>query len=52
MYDTPGRAASKYAERHSADAKRWHFLTGVKLDVYKLSVDGLKFTVLENDEQS
>ena len=37
-----------YAERHGTDRDRWHFLTGIKRDVYELSVNGLKFAVLEN----
>src|SRR4051794_41125695 len=41
----------KYAERHGADSSRWHFLTGIKRDVYKLAVDGLKFVVLDKTEQ-
>jgi protein SCO1/2 len=38
----------KYAERHGVDQSRWHFLTGIKRDVYELSVNGLKFSVLDN----
>lgn len=37
-----------YAERHGIDQGRWHFLTGLKRDVYELSVNGMKFAVLEN----
>jgi protein SCO1 len=37
-----------YAERHGIDQSRWHFLTGLKRDVYELSVNGMKFAVLEN----
>ena len=47
--DTPD-VLRKYAERHGADANRWWFLTGVKLDVYKLAVDGLKFIVRDKTE--
>jgi protein SCO1/2 len=46
-YDTPP-VLKKYAERHGVDESRWHFLTGIKRDVYELSVSGMKFTVLEN----
>ena len=37
-----------YAERHGINQGRWHFLTGLKRDVYELSVNGMKFAVLEN----
>lgn len=37
-----------YADRHGIDGRRWHFLTGIKRDVYELSVNGMKFAVLEN----
>jgi protein SCO1/2 len=37
-----------YGERHGIDQRRWHFLTGLKRDVYQLSVNGLKFAVLDN----
>lgn len=48
-YDNP-EILRKYAGRHGA-SERWHFLTGIKRDVYKLAVDGLKFVVLEKTEQ-
>ena len=41
-----------YAERHGIDRSRWHFLTGLKSDVYALSVGGLKFAVLDNDDKN
>jgi protein SCO1/2 len=47
QFDSPA-VLKKYAERHGVDENRWHFLTGLKQDVYALSVNGLKFAVLEN----
>lgn len=49
-FDTP-RVLTTYAGRHGADPDRWFFLTGLKRDVYKLAVDGLKFVVLDKTEQ-
>lgn len=46
-FDSPA-VLKKYAERHEADPNRWHFLTGIKSNVYQLSVAGLKFAVLDN----
>ena len=46
-FDTP-TVLKKYAERHGIDQSRWHFLTGIKQDVYGLSVNGMKFSVLDN----
>ena len=51
LFDSPAVLA-KYAARHEADSSRWHFLTGLKRDVYALSVDGLKFSVLDNDDKA
>jgi protein SCO1/2 len=48
-FDTPA-VLRKYAVRHGA-SDRWHFLTGVKKDVYSLAIEGLKFTVLDKTEQ-
>ena len=39
-------------KRHGIDQSRWHFLTGLKRDVYALSVGGLKFSVLDNDDKN
>jgi len=50
-FDSPA-ILKKYAERHDIDQSRWQFLTGIKRDVYALSVDGLKFTVLDNDDKN
>ena len=46
-FDSPS-VLNAYAKRHGIDQSRWHFLTGLKRDVYELSVHGLKFAVLEN----
>lgn len=46
-FDSPA-VLKKYAERHEADQNRWHFLTGIKSNVYQLSVAGLKFAILDN----
>ena len=50
-YDSP-EVLKKYAGRHEIDQSRWHFLTGIKRDVYDLSVGGLKFAVLDNEDRS
>lgn len=50
-YDTPP-ILKAYAEARGLDQGRWHFLTGIKRDVYGLSIDGLKFTVLDNDKKT
>lgn len=44
----PPAVLKQYAERHGIDQSRWHFLTGIKRDVYELSVHGLKFAVQNN----
>ena len=49
-FDSP-EVLKKYAGRHEADQNRWHFLTGIKSNVYQLSVAGLKFAVLDNTNQ-
>lgn len=46
-FDSPA-VLKKYADRHGVDQNRWHFLTGIKQDVYNLSVNGMKFSVLDN----
>jgi cytochrome oxidase Cu insertion factor (SCO1/SenC/PrrC family) len=50
-YDTPP-ILKAYAEARGLDQSRWHLLTGFKRDVYRLSIDGLKFTVLDNDQKT
>jgi protein SCO1 len=49
--DTPP-VLKTYAEARGLDQNRWHFLTGIKRDVYALSVNGLKFIVLDNDKKT
>ena len=51
VYDTPP-ILKAYAEARGLDQSRWHLLTGIKRDVYRLSIDGLKFTVLDNDQKT
>ena len=50
-YDTPA-ILTQYAEKRTLDQSRWHFLTGLKDAVYALSVSGLKFAVLDNEDKS
>ncbi len=45
--DTPA-VLKKYADQRGLDQARWHFLTGLKSNVYELSVHGMKFAVLDN----
>ena len=47
QFDSPP-VLKKYADRHGVDQGRWHFLTGLKRDVYELSVNGMMFAVNEN----
>jgi protein SCO1/2 len=49
--DSPS-VLKEYADRHGIDQSRWHFLTGLKRDVYQLSVTGLKFAVLDNTNRT
>jgi protein SCO1/2 len=51
LRDSPS-VLKTYAERHGIDQSRWHFLTGLKRDVYALSVGGLKFSVLDNEDKT
>jgi len=50
-YDAPP-VLKKYAEERGLPQDRWHFLTGLKPDVYALSVGGMKFAVLDNEDQT
>ena len=50
-YDTPA-ILTKYAKERGLDGTRWHFLTGPKSDVYALSVGGLKFAVIDNEDKT
>lgn len=44
-YDTPAVLA-KEAERVGANAERWNFLTGDKVTIANLAIDGLKLTAV------
>ena len=48
-YDSPD-VLREYAKRFRADPDRWWFLTGPKLEVVRLAVDGLKLVMMEKDE--
>jgi protein SCO1/2 len=50
-FDSP-EVLKRYAERHQIDQSRWHFLTGIKREVYALSVSGLKFAVIDNENKT
>jgi protein SCO1/2 len=50
-YDSP-EILKQYTERHRIDQGRWHFLTGLKREVYELSVGGLKFAVIDNENKT
>jgi protein SCO1 len=50
-FDTP-EVLQKYAAARGLDQGRWHFLTGIKTNVYALSVGGLKFSVLDNEQKT
>jgi protein SCO1/2 len=47
-FDTPA-VLSKYAQRYGVEGERWHFLTGPKAEVYRLAVEGMKFSVVEDE---
>ncbi len=46
-FDTP-TVLKKYAERFQGQPERWQFLTGTKLQIAGLAIDGLKLTAIEN----
>ena len=46
-HDTPA-VLRDYASRLNAQAGRWHFLTGDKGVIYRLSTDGFKLAAAEN----
>ena len=46
-FDTP-TVLKKYAERFRGQPERWQFLTGTKLQIAGLAIDGLKLTAIEN----
>ena len=45
-FDTPP-VMKAYGERFGADAARWIFLTGRKIEIARLAIDGLKLTTVE-----
>ena len=47
--DTP-ETLKKYAEKHNATLKNWHFLTGKKEVIYDFSNNGFKLYAGENEE--
>ncbi len=50
-YDSPA-VLKQYAEARRLNQGRWQFLTGLKRDVYGLSVNGLKFAVIDNENKT
>lgn len=47
-YDTP-EVLRRYAGRYGADGASWMFLAGTKAELYRLAMEGLKFSVVETD---
>jgi protein SCO1 len=47
-FDSP-EILKKYGDRYGSDGARWLMLTGSKVELYRLAVDGMKFSVVEND---
>ena len=45
-FDTP-EVLKSYAGRLGADSRRWQFVTGLKPQLFRVMIDGLKFTALE-----
>lgn len=45
-YDTP-EVLKTYARRLGADSPRWKYVTGPKPQLFRVMIDGLKFTALE-----
>ena len=46
-YDTPD-ILKKYGEKYKANFSRWHFLTGQRKDIHRLSVEGFKLGSIDN----
>lgn len=40
----------RYADKHEADSKQWHFLTGPKLDLYEMAVRSYIITAVESKD--
>ena len=49
IHDTP-EVLKEYADRYGANHKQWHFLTGNKSDILKLSNEGFKLYAAESEE--
>jgi len=47
-FDTPD-VLRRYADRYGAEGASWMFLTGAKAEIYRLAMEGLKFSVVETD---
>lgn len=47
-FDTPD-VLRRYADRYGADGASWMLLTGPKAALYRLAMEGLKFSVVETD---
>lgn len=45
-FDTPA-VLKRYADRFGADSQRWHFLTGLKSEIYRMAHEDLKLVVEE-----
>ena len=50
QFDQPP-VLKKYGETFGADQTRWMFLTGPKVDLYRLAMAGLKLSVGENPDE-
>lgn len=48
-HDTP-QVLKEYAESYKANHPHWHFLTGDKAEILKLSNEGFKLYAAESDE--
>ena len=46
VFDTP-EVLKKYGDRYNAVHGNWHFLTGTKSEIHRLSVEDLKFVVVD-----
>jgi protein SCO1/2 len=50
-FDTPA-VLQKYAGHYQADPARWQFLTGTKLEIAGLAIDGLKLTTVDKPPET
>jgi protein SCO1/2 len=48
-YDTP-QVLAKYAQKYGAKRGTWHFLTGLKQDIYSLAFHAYKINALQDSE--